>query len=79
MYNSQATAEELAAEQLVIENTLRPELAELWCALSDTFDIDHITSHASPWSQAKMLYSAALTRQQGLRMKVSKLELVWLL
>ena len=60
---------------LLVENTLRPELASVF-ASQTRFDPEHLVTHSSPWSMAKQRYLAALSRRNGLRVKVAQLELV---
>ena len=60
---------------LLVENTLRPELASVF-ASQTRFDPEHLVAHSSPWSMAKQHYLAALSRRNGLRVKVAQLELV---
>ena len=60
---------------LLVENTLRPELASVFASQA-RFDPEHLVTHSSPWSMAKQHYLAALSRRNGLRVKVAQLELV---
>jgi hypothetical protein len=60
---------------LLVENTLRPELASVF-ASQTRFDPEHLVTHSSPWGMAKQHYLAALSRRNGLRVKVAQLELV---
>ena len=39
------------------------------------FDPEHLVAHSSPWSMAKQHYLAALSRRNGLRVKIAQLEL----
>ena len=59
---------------LLVENTLRPELASAF-ASQTRFDPEHLVAHSSPWSMAKQHYLAALSRRNGLRVKIAQLEL----
>ena len=78
IYKQEASEKELAWEKLVIENTLRPELFQLWSPEYHKQPLSAILDQASCWSQAKIHYLATKTRHDGLKFKVSQLELVCL-
>ena len=75
IYNIQASEDELSEEMLLVENTLRPELASVFSSQT-RFDPEHLVTHSSPWSMSKQHYLAALSRRNGLRVNVAQLELV---
>lgn len=69
-YGTQASPEDLAQEQTQLENTLRPELAEMFTIQPRATPLE-LLPQLHPLSAARQHYLAAHSRQQGLILKVT--------
>ena len=75
LYSRTASEEELRQETLVVENTQRPELSELWAHQPEN-GIHELLASAHAFSCAKHHWLSAHGRESGLRTKAERLNVL---
>ena len=74
VYSRTASEEELRQEALMVENTQRPELSELWAHTEKS--MEKLMDSAHPFSCAKHHWLSASSREAGLRTKAGRLNVL---